>query len=51
MTKPIRCDVCGQFLSFKDLREGTSIVRLLTPSSHFTREEYESLCPKHRDGV
>ncbi len=46
----MKCDECGRFLSFKDLREGTATVRLITPDSHFSREEYEKLCPKHNKG-
>ncbi len=49
MSTAIRCDVCGRFLSFKDLREGTATVRLLTPDSHFSREEYERFCPEHHE--
>ena len=45
-----RCDVCGRFIALRDFCRG-AIRRLLTPSSHFTREEYETLCERHADGT
>lgn len=40
----IKCDECGKFVSFKDLEEEVALRSLLTPSSHFTEEMYETLC-------
>lgn len=44
----MRCDACGQFISHDDLQEGYAVRRLLYPDSHFTCEEYETLCVKHK---
>lgn len=43
-----RCSECGRFVGVDDvIVKGTAIVRLITPSSYFTKEEYETLCPIH----
>jgi hypothetical protein len=39
-----RCDDCGQFIPFSDFEDGHASRKLLTPDSHFSREEYETLC-------
>ena len=39
-----RCDFCGRFISIKDLDEGKAYIQMITPDSHFTKEEYESCC-------
>ena len=39
-----RCDVCGKFISFKD---GRARRQLVTPDSHYSAEEYETLCRNH----
>lgn len=44
-----KCDVCGKFISFKDLDDGKAIHILVTPDSEFTSETYESLCKDHID--
>lgn len=41
-----RCDVCGRFIAMKDFDKGARR-NLLTPSSEFTREEFETLCIEH----
>lgn len=41
-----RCDVCGKFIAISDFDTG-AIRRLLTPDSHRSREEWETLCAKH----
>ncbi len=38
-----RCDSCGRFIPFRDFGFG-AVRRLETPDSHFTSEEYETLC-------
>ena len=42
----IKCDFCGRFISIKDLEEGKATIRMVTPDSHFTKEEYENCCKK-----
>jgi len=37
-----KCDECGQFVKAELM-----LRRLLTPDSEYTKEEYETLCPKH----
>ena len=44
-----RCDICGEFIAMKQFDIGKAIRRMLTPDSEYTGEEYETLCPKHRD--
>lgn len=44
----IRCDVCGQFISLKDLDSGKAIHQMITPDSEFTCEDYESFCKNCR---
>jgi hypothetical protein len=39
----MRCDACGRFVGMKGSR------RLVTPDSDRSSEEYETLCPAHRD--
>lgn len=41
-----RCDVCGRFIALCDFDHG-AVRTLVTPDSHFTREEYETLCIQH----
>lgn len=48
----MKCDKCGRFIGYRDFDpwhscpecEGTAIRRLVTPDSHFSKEEYETLC-------
>ena len=42
----LRCDTCGQFIALTDFEHGATR-RLVTPDSHFTREEYATECVKH----
>jgi hypothetical protein len=42
-----RCDECGRYISLRDYDIGGATRKLITPSSEFTDEEYETLCPKH----
>jgi hypothetical protein len=39
----MRCDACGRFVGMNGSR------RLVTPDSDRSSEEYETLCPAHRD--
>lgn len=42
-----RCDVCGRFFSFNDIEKGMATLKMLTPDSDYSYEEWESLCPNH----
>ena len=44
----IRCDICGCFISYKDIDEGKAILQMITLDSHFSKEEYETICKKCR---
>lgn len=44
---PLKCDVCGRFISSDDIDLGLASRTLLTPDSEFTSEEYETLCRRH----
>lgn len=46
-----RCDVCGQFIALSSFECCEATRRLITPDSHFTKEEYETLCIKHSKGA
>lgn len=41
-----RCDVCGRFIALRDFEKG-ALRQIVTPSSEFTREEFETLCIEH----
>jgi hypothetical protein len=43
-----RCDVCGKFIALDDFDNG-AIRELITPDSHLSSEEWETLCKKHAD--
>ena len=43
-----RCDACGRFISMKDLEDGFAVRRLMYPDSDVSREEYETLCERHK---
>ena len=45
----MKCDICGRFISYQSLDEGRATRRLVTPDSEFTSEEYETLCPTHKE--
>jgi hypothetical protein len=47
----LKCDVCGRYIGYADLHAGRAVRRLLTPDSHLTREEYETLCRDHAPQV
>jgi hypothetical protein len=40
----IKCDICGKFVSYKDLSEGKASRILVYPDSHFTQETWETIC-------
>ena len=42
-----RCGVCGKFIPFEDFESGKAKRVMVTPDSHFTSEEYETLCAEH----
>lgn len=41
-----KCDACGKFIKLYDFGHGAAR-RLVTPDSHYSREEYETLCISH----
>lgn len=41
-----KCNVCGRFVSYADLDSGAAIHDMVTPSSHLTMEEWETLCAR-----
>jgi hypothetical protein len=41
-----RCDVCGRFIAIKDF-DRKAVRRFVTQDTHFTSEEFETLCKKH----
>ncbi|MDE2098009.1 MAG: hypothetical protein KGL39_12220 [Patescibacteria group bacterium] len=42
----LKCDVCGRFISWADFNSEKAMRRLNTPDSQFSREEYDTVCPK-----
>ncbi len=46
MEKRLRCDICGQFISNADIKQGRALRQMVTPDSQFTHEDYETLCEK-----
>ena len=45
--KWFRCDVCGRFISIKDIQSGKASNIMILPDSELSKEIYETLCPKH----
>ena len=41
---PLKCDVCGKFISFADIAVGGAKHELLTPDSDLSTEEYNTEC-------
>ncbi len=41
------CDVCGRFISFRDIEAGKALHQMITPDSDISREEFRSYCPTH----
>ena len=37
-----RCDICGQFIAYKDFEDGRAVQYQLTPDSFCTFESYET---------
>ncbi len=46
--KRIKCDICGCFISYKDIDDGKAISQIITLDSHFSYEKYEDICKKCR---
>lgn len=44
-----RCEVCGRFIPYADFDSGAARHTLLTPDSHLTSEEWETLCKVHNE--
>lgn len=47
INEKFKCDECGEFIPPKDIIEGRATHCLVVPDSHWTTEEYETLCEKH----
>lgn len=43
----LKCEVCGRFVSYKDILEGKADHKMITPDSVWTTETYETLCRDH----
>ena len=41
-----KCDICGRFIPVKDFDDNNACRKLVTPDSHFTTEEWETLCKR-----
>jgi len=39
---PIKCEICGQFVSYDDLHSGRVRHKLVTPDSEYTNEAWET---------
>jgi hypothetical protein len=42
-----RCDDCGRFIAYDDLRDGKALCRMETPDSEYTVETWTTLCAEH----
>lgn len=51
MNDNLKCDACGKFVSHEDLEKGNARHALVTPDSHYSKEEYETTCRgcKHKE--
>lgn len=45
---PIKCDICGKFISYSDLDLGLATYRMITPDSDVSYETWETLCREHK---
>jgi len=45
-TNKVKCDICGKFISYKDLEKGRAYHVLLIPDNHFSGEICSSECRK-----
>jgi len=41
-----KCDFCGHFISYQDLENDESKHSMITPDSHYSIEEWETICKK-----
>jgi hypothetical protein len=39
---PIKCDICGRFVSYDDLDSGVAVRTLDTPDSDYSTETYDT---------
>lgn len=44
-----KCDQCGRFISYEDLRSGRAKNVMVLPESEYSQETWETLCPEHND--
>ena len=43
---PLRCDICGRFVSYGALEDGRAIHRMVFPESEYSFETFETICPR-----
>jgi hypothetical protein len=39
-----KCDYCGRFIAFDDIRDGKAYHHMSLPDSHYSCETWESVC-------
>jgi hypothetical protein len=39
---PIKCDICGRFVSYDDLRSEKAVHQMLEPDNHFGPETWDT---------
>jgi hypothetical protein len=42
-----KCDICGRFVSLKDLESGKAVRKVISVDSDWSVEDYETICKKH----
>lgn len=40
------CDQCGKYIAFTDIERGIASHKMITPDSHLSSEDYETLCSR-----
>lgn len=44
---PIKCDICGKFISYSELQKGGGASSCFIPDTEFTKEEHIFRCKSH----
>ncbi len=47
--KKLACSWCGRFVSFRDLESGKAYTYMSTPDSHYSQEDWETVCRKCKE--
>jgi hypothetical protein len=42
-----KCDICGRFISLNDFAKGKASRKMVSFDSHYSYEDYETLCATH----